>query len=379
MAQNYYEILGVDKSASADEIKSAYRKLAKKYHPDLNKDNPDAAAKFKEINEAYEVLGDATKKANYDTYGSANGPNPNDFFRGGGAGGARQGGFDFDLGDIFGNIFGGGFGGKAQSGSGFNPVAGNDITTKINLTFEEAVKGVKKDITYTRTEECSECHGTGAKNGTEYSTCSECGGSGYVRYNQDTIFGRITQSGPCKSCNGTGKVIKEKCSACSGKGVKRGSYTLSITIPAGIDNNQVVTVRGYGDAGVRGGPSGDLEIVVSVAEHPLLKRNGFDILLDVPIPFTLAMTGGKVVIPSVDGKLELNIPENTQSGTVLKLRGKGIKQLNKNAYGDMLITVKVELPKLGRNKKAVSQMLEEQFPLDKFDKYNEYNKKVSNL
>lgn len=376
MAQSYYDILGVDKNASADEIKSAYRRLAKKYHPDLNKDNPDAATRFKEINEAYEVLSDTTKKANYDQYGSASGPNPNDFFRGG-AGGA--GGFDFDLGDIFGNIFGGGFGSRAQPGSGFNPVAGNNITTKINLSFAEAVKGVKKDITYTRTEECSECRGTGAKNGTEYSTCTECGGSGYVRYNQDTIFGRITQSGPCKTCNGTGRVIREKCACCAGKGVKRGSFTLSITIPAGIDNNQVVTVRGYGDAGARGGPSGDLEIVVSVAEHPLLKRDGFDILLDVPIPFTMAMLGGKVVIPSVDGKLELSIPENTQSGTVLKLRGKGIKHLNKNVIGDMLITVKVELPKLGRNKKAVSQILSEQFPLDKFDKYADYNKKVSNL
>ncbi len=378
MAQNYYDILGVDKNASPEEIKSAYRRLAKQYHPDLNRDNPEAATKFKEVNEAYEVLSDATKKANYDQYGSATGPNPNDFFRGG-AGGA-QGGFDFDLGDIFGNIFGGGFGGaRAKSGMGFNPVAGNNITTKINLTFSEAIKGVKKDITYTRTEECSECHGTGAKNGTEYSTCSECGGSGYVRYNQDTIFGRITQSGPCKCCNGTGRVIKEKCACCNGKGVKRGPYTLSLTIPAGIDDNQVMTVRGYGDAGARGGPSGDLEIVVSVAAHPLLQRDGFDILLDVPIPFTMAMTGGKVLIPSVDGKLELNIPENTQSGTVLKLRGKGVKQLNKNTFGDMLVTVKVELPKLGKNKKAINQMLSEQFPLDKFDKFNEYNKKVNNL
>lgn len=374
MAQNYYDVLGVDKNASPDEIKSAYRKLAKQYHPDINK-GEDAAAKFKEINEAYEVLSDANKKANYDQYGSAEGPNPNDFFRG--AGGGGRGGFGFDFGDIFGNIFGGGFG-RGQ-GEGFSPVAGQDITTKINLTFEEAVKGIKKDITYTRTEECSECRGTGAKNGTEYSTCSECGGSGYVRYNQDTIFGRITQSGACKTCNGTGRVIKEKCSCCNGKGVKRGPYTLSITIPAGINDNQVVTVRGYGDAGARGGPSGDLQIVVSVAEHPLLKRDGYNILLDVPVPFTVAMLGGKVIIPSVEGKLELNIPENTQSGTVLKLRGKGVKHLNSNSMGDMLVTIKVELPKLGRNKKALTQIFDEHFPLDKFDKYNDYNKKVKNL
>ncbi len=376
MAQNYYEILGVDKNASADEIKSAYRKLAKKYHPDLNKDNPDAATKFKEINEAYEVLGDQTKRANYDQYGSANGPNPNDFFRG--AGGAGHGGFDFDLGDIFGNIFGGGFGGRA-SRTGFSPVDGQDITTRINITFDEAVKGVKKDISYTRTEKCSDCSGTGAKNGTVYSTCTECGGSGYVRYNQDTVFGRITQTGACKTCNGTGRIIREKCATCGGKGIKRSNTTVSINIPAGIDNGQVVTVRGYGEAGARGGQSGDLQIVVSVAEHPLLRRDGYDLLLDVPIPFTMAMTGGKVIIPSIDGKLELNIPENTQSGTILKLRGKGIKHLNSNTYGDLKVTVKVELPKLGRNKKAVMQIFDEQFPLDKFDKFNDYNKKVKSL
>ncbi len=376
MAQNYYETLGVDKNASADEIKSAYRKLAKKYHPDLNKDDASAAAKFKEINEAYEVLGDANKKANYDQYGSADGPNPNDFF----GGGARGGGFDFDLGDIFGNIFGGGgFGGRGARSGGFSPIDGQDITMRINLTFEEAVNGVKKEINYTRTEECHDCHGTGARNGTEYTTCSECGGSGYVRYNQDSIFGRITQTGVCKSCNGTGKKIKEKCSTCNGKGSKRGNSSVTITFPAGIDNNQVVTARGYGEAGARGGAAGDLQIVVNVADHPILKRDGYDILLDVPLPFTIAMTGGKVIIPSLEGKLELDIPENTQSGTVLKLRGKGVKHLNGNGKGDMKITIKVELPKLGKNKKAILKAFEEYFPEDKFDKFNDYNKKVKSL
>ena len=372
MAQNYYDILGVDKNANADEIKSAYRKLAKKYHPDLNKDNPEAATKFKEINEAYEVLSDSQKRSNYDQYGSANGPDPSDFFRGG----SNGGGFGFDMGDLFGNIFGGGFGsGKAN----FGAVQGNDISTKINLTFEEAAKGIKKDISIVRTEECSHCHGTGAKNGTEYATCSTCNGSGQVRYTSETIFGRVVNTGICKNCNGTGKTIKEKCSECNGKGVKRSPTTVSINIPAGIDDDQILTVRGYGDAGIRGGPSGDLQILVNVTKHKLLKREGFDLLLDIPIPFTLAMSGGKVIIPSLEGKLELEIPENTQSGTILKLRGKGIKHLNKNTYGDMLITVKVELPKLSKNKKEILKALTEQFPLDKFDKYNDFNKNVKSL
>ena len=373
MAQNYYDILGVEKTASADEIKSAYRKLAKKYHPDLNKDNPEAATKFKEINEAYEVLSDPNKKANYDAYGSANGPNPNDFFGGGQAGG----GFGFDMGDIFSNIFGG-FGGRAQP-SGIRATRGKDITLKMNLTFEEAAKGVKRDISIVRTENCEDCRGTGAKNGTEYSTCPDCNGSGQINFSQDTIFGRIVNSGICKTCNGTGKVIKEKCTSCGGKGYKRNQTTVTINIPAGIDDGQVVTVRGYGDAGLRGGPSGDLQILVSVSKHPILKRDGYDLLLDIPVPFTIAMTGGKIIIPSLEGKLELNIPENTQSGTILKLRGKGVKYVDANRYGDMLITVKVELPKLGKNKKELMKEINEKFPLEKFEKYNDFNKQVKSL
>lgn len=376
MAQNYYEILGVDKNASADEIKSAYRKLAKKYHPDLNKDNQEASAKFKEINEAYEVLGDPQKKANYDQYGDAKGPNMNDFF-GGRQNSGSQGGFNFNFGDIFGDLFGGSFGGSRTSNYA---VQGKDINVKITLSFEEAAKGIKRDITYMRTQECNECKGTGAKNGTEYSTCSECKGTGTVQFTQDTIFGRVVNSGICKNCNGTGKAVREKCTNCSGAGVKRSQTTVSINIPAGIDDGQVVTVHGYGEAGLRGGPAGDLQIFVTVSKHQLLKREGFDVLLDLPVPFTVAMFGGKVLIPSLEGKLELNIPENTQSGTVLKLKGKGIKHLNKNCYGDMLITIKVELPKLSsRAKKDIEENLNKQFPLDKFDRYNNYLKVVKSL
>ena len=373
MAQNYYETLGVDKNASADEIKSAYRKLAKKYHPDLNKDNPEAAAKFKEINEAYEVLGDPQKKANYDQFGSANGPNAGDYFGGNRAGSTC--GFGFNFGDIFGDIFGG-FGGSAQANYA---VPGRDISVKVTLTFEEAAKGVKRDITYTCTQECSDCHGTGAKNGTEYTTCKTCNGTGQVNYTQNTIFGRVVNTGICKECNGTGRKITERCTTCGGAGVKRGQRTTSINIPAGIDDGQTVIARGYGEAGTRGGPAGDLLVNISITKHPLLRRDGFDVLLDVPIPFTMAMFGGKVLIPSLDGKLELNIPENTQSGTILKLKGKGIKQLNKNGYGDMLITVRVELPKTGKNKKELRDLLESNFPTDKFDKFNNYNKQLKSL
>ena len=373
--KNYYDILGVSKTASADEIKSAYRKLAKKYHPDLNKDNPDAATKFKEINEAYEVLSDAQKKANYDQFGSASGPNPNDFFRGNGGSGGF-GGFGGGFEDLFGNIFSS-FGGRTTANTA---VAGNDITTRVTLSFQEAAVGVTKKFNIVRTEECEHCHGTGAKDGTEYTTCTECSGTGQVRYTQYTIFGRIVNQGPCKRCNGTGKIVKEKCTSCNGKGYKRNNVTITVDIPAGIDNDQIVTLRGYGDAGVRGGPAGDLQILVKVTPHKLLERKGFDIYLDLPVPFTTAMLGGKIVIPSLEGKLELNIPENTQSGTMLKLKGKGIKQLNKNVYGDMFIKVNVELPKsLNKKSKQEIEALEKIFDVDDFDKYRKFRDTTKNL
>jgi len=374
--KNYYDILGVEKTASADEIKSAYRKLAKKYHPDLNKNNEEASTKFKEINEAYEVLSDTQKKANYDQFGSESGPNPNDFFRGNGGSGGF-GGFGGGFEDIFGNIFSSFGGGRATAKTA---VAGNDITTRVTLSFLEAAVGVTKKFNIVRTEECEHCHGTGAKNGTEYTTCTECGGTGQVRYSQDTIFGRIVNQGPCKTCNGTGKIIKEKCTECNGKGYKRNNVTVTVDIPAGIDNEQIVTLRGYGDAGIRGGPAGDLQILVKVEPHKLLERKGFDIYLDLPVPFTTAMLGGKIIIPSLEGKLELNIPENTQTGTILKLKGKGTKQLNKNAFGDMFIKVIVELPKI-TDKKSKEQILELEkiFDTDCFDKYRKFKDITKNV
>ena len=374
MAQNYYDVLGVSKDASADEIKSAFRKLAKKYHPDVNKDNPDAAQKFKEINEAYAVLGDPQKKANYDQFGSAEG-NPNDFFRGGGASG---GGFNFNFGDIFGDLFGGAFGGGARQNS--YAVQGNNIDINLKLTFEESAHGLKRDVTYMCMQECDACHGTGAKNGTEYTTCSDCGGSGQVQFSQRTVFGEMRSVGVCKTCNGTGKMIKEKCPNCGGAGAKRTQRTVTVNVPAGIADGQVVILRGYGEAGARGGPSGDLNIEITVAPHPLLKRQGSDVTLDVPVPFTTAMFGGTVLIPSLDGKLELTIPENTQPGSILKLKGKGFKILNRSSSGDMLVTVKVELPKVSmRNRKAYKKLFEEQFTDEDFEKFENYNKTVNKL
>lgn len=379
MASNYYEILGVDKNASADEIKSAYRKLAKKYHPDLNPNNAEAANKFKEINEAYEVLSDSTKKANYDQYGSAD---PKNTF---GGAGSSQGGFSGFGGGDFGG-FGGfedifnmfsGFGGEKR---GSSSVQGNTLTTQINLTFEEAAFGLKKSINIVRTQECSHCKGTGAKSGTAYSTCPDCAGSGQVRYTQDTLFGRVVNVGPCKKCNGTGKIIKEKCEYCSGKGVIRGNSSITVDIPAGIDDGQVMTLHGYGDAGLRGGPSGDLQILVRVQAHKMLERDGFDIHLDLPLPFTTAILGGKVIIPSLEGKLELNIPANTQTGTILKLRGKGIKNLNRAGKGDMFVKVNVELPKVTDRKKLEKvRMFAQEFVDDDFSDYKKYKDKLKTL
>ncbi len=373
MAKNYYETLGVDKNASAEEIKSAYRKLAKKHHPDLNKNNAESASKFKEINEAYEVLSDAQKKSNYDQFGSAD---PKDFFSGAGGG---QGGFSgFGAGgfeDIF-SMFSG-FGGGQRAGGA---TIGNTITTTITLSFEEAAFGVKKNIGLVRTQECEHCKGTGAKAGTEYSVCPECGGSGQVRYVQNTLFGRIENIGPCKKCNGTGKIIRQKCEHCNGKGSARTNSTITVDVPAGIEDGQVMTLRGYGDVGTRGGPNGDLQILVRVQPHKMLGREGFDVHLDLPLPFTTAMLGGKVIIPSLEGKLELNIPENTQPGTVLKLKGKGIRQLNKSGRGDMFVKVNVELPH-GMDKKTAERvrMFAQEFTSANFNEYKKFQEQVKNL
>ena len=374
--KNYYDILGVSKDASPEEIKSAYRKLAKKYHPDINKE-AGADEKFKEVNEAYECLSDPTKKSNYDQFGSASGPQGFGGFGNGGFGGFEGfGGFD-DLGDIFGNIFGGGFGGRSARATG---ARGEDLQVQINLSFEEAVFGVKKDITLARVESCSHCHGTGAKNGTEYTTCRECNGTGRVRYTENSFFGRVVREGVCKTCNGTGKEIREKCSECNGNGYKKVNSTISVNIPAGIDDGQVITMRGKGNCGKRGGEDGDLHIIVKVKEHKILVREGFDLTLKLYVPFYTLLLGGEVEIPLPKGTTTLTIPELTQSNTIFKLKGKGIKHLNKENYGNLIVTVIAETPKtLSKNDKKALEELKKSIKPDNFTRFKDYQKNINSL
>ena len=371
--KNYYDILGLDKNASPEDIKSAYRKLAKKYHPDINKE-PGATERFKEINEAYECLSDPNKKSNYDQFGSATGPQG---FGGFGAGQGFGGFGDFDFGDIFSNIFGGGFGGASARSMGSR---GEDLQVQITLSFEEAVFGVTKDIELSRVETCSHCNGTGAKNGTEYTTCSECHGSGQVRYTENSLFGRVVRQGPCKHCNGTGKEIKEKCSLCGGNGYKKVNSTISVNVPAGIDDGQVLTMRGKGNCGKRGGEDGDLHIIVKVKPHRILQRDGFDLSMKLYVPFYTLLLGGEVEIPLPKGTTTLKIPELTQSNTIFKLKGKGIKYLNRETYGNLIITVIAETPKtLSKSDRKALEELKNSIKQDNFARYKDYLKDIKNL
>ena len=369
--KNYYDILGVNKNASDDEIKKAYRNLAKKYHPDLNPGNKEAAEKLKEVNQAYGVLSDKTKKQNYDSYGDENGPQGfGGFGSGGFSGFGGFGGADFgDFGDIFSNIFGGAFGGGRSSRRASAQTQGADIQVKMKLSFVEAAFGIKKNINLNRSETCPHCKGTGAKNGTDFTTCSKCSGIGTVRQAQNTPFGQVVSEGICPDCHGTGKKIKEKCSHCNGNGVTRENRNIEINIPGGIANDQVLTLRGQGEAGRNGGPAGDMQILIQVENHKLLKREGYDVYVDVPISFTEALLGAKVKIPGIDETLELTIPELTQTGTILTVKGKGTKILNKNAYGDLFAKITVELPKsLDKKEKQALQELEKSISKNQYAK-----------
>lgn len=373
MAQkDYYQILGVEKNASQDEIKSAYRKLAKKYHPDLNKDNPDAADKFKEVNEAYEVLGDEKKRQNYDQFGTADGSGADfsDFFKNGGfnfSSSSGVGGFS----DIFSDLFGAFGGGSTRGGNTME--RGDDINVQINLTFEEACFGVKKDIRISKYEKCGDCKGTGARGGTEYSVCPECGGTGRVTYQQNTMFGRTITQGICKKCNGTGKIIKEKCATCSGKGYQKVNKVVSVNIPAGIDNGQIITMRGEGNASVREGIAGDLHIVVNVLAHKLFVRKGYDLYYDLYLPFARLILGGKVDVPTLEGKYTIDIKECTQSGTIYRIKNKGVKVLKSTGYGDLIVTVKGEAPKnLDKRTKDLLKQIAESDDKSNYPRYSNF-------
>ena len=336
--RDYYEVLGVSKGASDSEIKSAYRKLAKKYHPDMNPGDKEAEAKFKEASEAYAVLSDADKRRQYDQFGHA--------AFDGGAGGA--GGFDFggmDMGDIFGDIFGDFFGGGRSRGQSNGPMKGQNIRTSVRITFEEACFGVDKEIDVTLKEECATCHGTGAKPGTSPETCKKCGGKGQVVFTQQSLFGVVRNVQACPDCHGTGKIIKERCSDCSGSGYISKRKKISVSIPAGIDNGQCVRIRDKGEPGVNGGQRGDLLVEVVVSRHPIFQRQDRDIFSTAPITFAQAALGGDVRIKTVDGEVIYTVKPGTQTNTRVRLRNKGVPSLrNKQIRGDHYVTLVVEVP-----------------------------------
>lgn len=339
--RDYYEVLGIDREAGEDELKRAYRQAAKKYHPDLNPNNSEAEEKFKEASEAYEVLSDPQKRAAYDRFGhdAANGQ--------GGFGGFD--GFDFEgfggggLGDIFDAFFGGGTGSGGRSRRG--PVRGADRRHDITITFEEAVFGTEKEIHVMRVEDCSQCHGTGGKDGAEPMTCTECNGTGEISYAQNTAFGRFVNVRPCSTCGGEGNVVSDPCDRCAGKGKVRNRRKISLKIPAGIDDGQVITLRGEGDIGDRGGPSGDLYVYINVKAHKLFKRDGYDVHCEVPITFTQAALGAEIEIPTLEGTDKFSIPEGTQPGKVFTLRNRGVSHLRGSGRGNQYITVKVLVPR----------------------------------
>ena len=345
--RDYYEVLGVSKTASDSEIKSAYRKLAKKYHPDMNPGDKEAEAKFKEASEAYAILSDADKRRQYDQFGHA-------AFDGGAGGGA--GGFDFngfDMGDIFGDIFGDFFGGGGRSRSANNgPMKGQNVRVSVHLTFEEACFGTEKEIELNIKEDCAKCHGTGAKPGTQPETCSKCGGKGKVVYSQQSLFGMMQNVQTCPDCGGTGKVIREKCPDCRGTGYISKKVRKTVEIPAGIDNGQSVRVRGYGEPGRNGGPRGDLLVEVLVSRSNAFERQDMNIFSNASISFGIAALGGDIRIRTVDGDIIYTVAPGTQSGTRIRLKGKGVPSIrNKAVRGDHYVTLIVNTP-TGLNKEA---------------------------
>ena len=353
--RDYYEVLGVAKSATDDEIKKAYRVLAKKYHPDMNPGDKEAEAKFKEVNEAYDVLSDKEKRQKYDQFGHA-AFDPT--MGGGGSGFGGFGGFgggDFDFGDIFSSFFGGGGGSSRRQNA---PVDGDDILTRITITFDEAVFGCKKEVSFARVEACFECGSSGAKKGSSPETCQTCHGTGRVTVTQRTMLGEMRTQRACNNCRGTGKIVKDPCPNCNGKGFIKINKKLEVSIPAGIDSQQRIVLRGQGSAGRNGGVNGDLVIEVMVKPHEVFTREGTDVFCEVPISFTEAALGAEIDIPVLGGKSEkYTIPEGTQSGTSFTLRGKGITNINSKRKGDLILTVVVETP---RNLNAEQKKLLEQ-------------------
>ena len=354
--RDYYEVLGLKKGASDDEIKKAFRKMAMKYHPDKNPGDKSAEEKFKEINEAYAVLSDPDKKDKYDRFGHA-GVDPNAGFGGGGFGGGFGGfgGFE-DIFDMFGGAFSG-FGGGGRSGARRNgPRKGSDLQKSLTIDFEEAAFGTKKQIRINKFVKCKTCDGSGAAPGTSKKQCTKCGGSGEVRTAQRTPLGTFQSVSPCPDCNGTGEINETPCRDCGGSGRVKENVTISINIPAGVDNDSVIPIKGQGEPGINGGPDGDLYIVINVKPHKLFERRGQDLWLEIPITFDQAALGDDIVVPTLEEKVSYKVPAGTQPGTVFRLKGKGIKSVRSNKKGDLYVKVTLEVPtKLNsKQKKAIA-------------------------
>lgn len=342
--RDYYEVLGVSKTATQDELKKAYRKLARKYHPDLNKDNEEAAEKFKECNEAYSVLSDDQKRAQYDQFGHAAFENGG---MGGGGGFGGAGGFGgfggSGMEDIF-DMFFGGQGGRGGSRAKSGPQRGADLRFDLEITFEEAAFGLEKEINLYRDETCDHCHGEGAEPGSKVESCPECNGTGYVRFTQNTMFGQMVNERPCSRCKGEGKIISEPCKECRGKGTVKRNKKLKVKIPAGVDNGSRLRVSGEGEAGAKGGPNGDLYVYLYVKPHKFFERDGTTVLCEVPINIVQATLGADIKVPTLDGQVTMKVPEGTQPGKVLRLKGKGIPSLRGGSRGDQLVRIKVVVP-----------------------------------
>ncbi len=368
--RDYYEVLGVSKNASEDEIKRAYKKLARKYHPDMNPGDKEAEEKFKEVNEANEVLSNPEKKAKYDQFGFA-GVDPNYGAGQGGYGGT--GGFDFgDLGDIFGSFFGGGFGGGGRRNPNA-PQRGESIRASLSVEFTEAAFGCEKSITIDRSEQCPTCKGKGCAPGTTPEVCTECHGTGTVTQAQRTPFGMMQSQTVCPKCRGKGQIIHQPCPDCRGAGVVRKRRTIQVNIPAGIDNGQTISLRGQGHSGKNGGPAGDLLITVMVRPHEIFRRDGTAVFCEAPITFTQAVLGGTLEIPTIDGKVKYDIPEGTQTGTVFRLRGKGIPVLNGRGRGDQYVTVNIETPRnLNREQKDALKKFSESLGEGNYEKHKSF-------
>mgnify|MGYP004569737403 FL=1 len=373
--RDYYEVLGVDKSASAEDIKKAYRQLAKKYHPDLNPGNKEAEEKFKEVNEAYEVLSDADKKARYDQFGHA-GVDPS--YGGGGYGGGFSGGFGDmgDISDIFNSFFGGGFSSSGRSNPNA-PRRGQDIQTNININFMDACFGKEVEVSINRMEKCPDCNGTGAAAGSSAETCPDCHGTGQVKVTQHTPFGMISQQKPCTRCGGKGKIINNPCPKCRGNGRYTAAKKIKVSVPAGIDDGQTLQVSGQGHAGINGGPNGALHVTVSVRPDPIFERDGYDIHTEVPITYTQAVLGDEITVPTIDGKVKYTVPEGTQNGTIFRFKGKGVKKLNSSSRGDQYVHVYIEVPKnLSKKQKDMLKEFESTMTDENYNKRKSFFDKI---